>query len=142
EVARLSCRQERVLRAWLFCSADGATPGARDTAAAELTEHAAALESQHPGRFQVSVLGERIVAPEPIVAAAREAMQNAAQHAGCEVTVYLDATPNLICIEIDDRGPGFNPDNIQGPRFGIRESIRGRMQRAGGTAQLRPGPGG
>src|SRR5699024_7405361 len=80
EVARLARRQERDLRAWLFRSADGATPDARDTAAAELTEHAAALESQHPVRFEVIVVGERIVAPEPIVAAAREAMQNAAQH--------------------------------------------------------------
>src|SRR5690625_411662 len=142
EVARLARRQERDLRAWLFRSADGATPDARDTAAAELTEHAAALESQHPVRFEVIVVGERIVATEPIVAAAREAMQNAAQHARGEVTVYLETTPKLISIEINDRGPGFNPDNIQGPRFGIRESIRGRMQRAGGTAQLRPGPGG
>src|SRR5699024_11783139 len=108
----------------------------------ELTEHAAALEAQHPVRFEVIVVGQRIVAPEPIVAAAREAMQNAAQHAGGDVTVYLETTPKLISIEINDRGPGFNPENIQGPRFGIRQSIQGRMQRAGGTAQFRPGPGG
>src|SRR5699024_6289695 len=92
EAPRLDRRDDRDLRAWLFRSADGATPDARETAAAELTEHAAALESQHPVRFEVIVVGERIVAPEPIVAAAREAMQNAAQHAGGDVTVYLETT--------------------------------------------------
>lgn len=142
DVARLARRQERDLRTWLFRSADGPAPEPRDTASAELTEHAETLEAVHAVRFEVVVVGERIVAPSAIIAAAREAMQNAAQHAGGEVTVYIETTPQRISIDINDRGPGFNPDDIQGPRFGIRESILGRMQRAGGTARLRPGPGG
>jgi len=43
---------------------------------------------------------------------------------------------------VTDRGPGFDPDAAPADRFGVRESILGRMQRAGGTARIAAGPGG
>jgi len=142
EVARLARGQERELRDWLFRAADGARPEERNTAAAELTEHASALEATHAVRFEVVVVGERVVGPEELLAAAREAMQNAARHAGGEVTVYLETTPELMRVEINDRGPGFDLAGIEGSRFGVRESILGRMERAGGSAKIVGGPGG
>lgn len=142
EVSRLARRQERELREWLFRSADGATDEHRETATAELEAHAASLEAEYPVRFEVVTVGERTLAPEAILAAAREAMHNAARHAGGEVTVYLETSQDDIRIEVNDRGPGFVLEEIAGARFGVRESILGRMERAGGNASVQPGPGG
>ncbi len=42
-----------------------------------------------------------------------------------------------------DRGAGFDLDAIPEDRLGVRESIVGRMQRAGGSATIRrPADGG
>ncbi len=142
EVARLARRQERDLREWLFRSADGASPLAREAAEAELREHAAALEAEHAVRFEVVAVGARQAVPEAIVAAAREAMLNAARHAGGEVTVYIEVAPERVSVDVTDRGAGLDLDRLPEGRMGIRESILGRMQRAGGTAAIVPGPGG
>lgn len=141
DVARIARAQERELREWLFRTADGAAAPDRDTAEAELTAHSITLEAEHAVRFEVVVVGERTVAPEAIVAAAREAMLNAARHAGGDVTVYLETTPGQVRIEVNDRGPGFDPAGVSDERLGVRESIVGRMTRAGGSATITPGPG-
>lgn len=142
EVARIARGQERELREWLFRSADGAQPEDRETAEAELRAHAAHLETSHSVRFDVVVVGERVIGPAALIAAAREAMLNAAKHAGGEVTIYLETTPDLMRIEVNDRGPGFDLDEIGEQRLGVRESIIGRMERAGAQARIVPGPGG
>lgn len=142
EVARLARAQERELREWLFRVADGAPPEALDTAEAELREHATLLEAAHAVRFEVVAVGDRIVAPAAIVAAAKEAMLNAARHAGGDVTVFLETTADSVRIDVSDRGPGFALDSIEGARLGVRESILGRMERVGGSATIVPGPGG
>ena len=75
-------------------------------------------------------------------AAAKEAMLNAARHAGGEVTVYAEVAPGRVSIDVTDRGPGLDVDALPEGRMGVRESILGRMARAGGTARIVPGPGG
>lgn len=142
EVARLARGQERDLREWLFRTADGAVPPERALPEDELREHAAMLEADHAVRFEVVSVGSGGAAPEAIVAAAREAMLNAARHAGGEVTVYLETTPTRVSIDVTDRGPGFDLEGLPEGRMGVRESILGRMQRAGGDARIAPGPGG
>ena len=142
EVARLARGQERDLREWLFRTADGAVPPQRALPEDELREHAAMLEADHAVRFEVVAVGSGGAAPEAIVAAAREAMLNAARHAGGEVTVYLETTPARVSIDVTDRGPGFDLEGLPEGRMGVRESILGRMQRAGGEARIVPGPGG
>lgn len=144
EVARLARGQERDLREWLFRSADGAEPAPREAVEVELRAHAAALEAEHAVRFEVVAVGagKERSAPEPIVAAAREAMLNAARHAGGDVTVYIEANPRRVSIDVTDRGPGLDPGDLPDGRMGVRESILGRMERAGGTARIAPGPGG
>lgn len=144
EVARLARGQERELREWLFRAADGAVPQAREAVDAELRAHAAALEEHHAVRFEVVAVGagEGLIAPAPIVAAAREAMLNAARHAGGDVTVYLEATQDRVMIDVTDRGPGLDPSRLPEGRMGVRESILGRMERAGGDARIVRGPGG
>ncbi|QIK63997.1 PspC domain-containing protein [Leucobacter viscericola] len=144
EVSRLARRQERELREWLFRTADGAPAEQLEAVDAELRGHAAALENEHAVRFEIVAVGvgDGVVAPAPLVAAAREAMLNAARHAGGDVTVYLEVTPDRLTIDVTDRGPGMDVEALPEGRMGVRESILGRMERAGGTAKIVPGPGG
>jgi signal transduction histidine kinase len=143
EVARLARGQERELREWLFRAADGAEPLQRDAVAVELRAHAAELEAEHPVRFEIVAVGaDGAVAPEALLGSAREAMLNAARHAGGEVTVYVEASPERMTVDVTDRGPGLDPEALPEGRMGVRESILGRMQRAGGAARIVPGPGG
>lgn len=146
DVARIARGQERELREWLFRAADGdeRPPGAASRAAAEteLRAHAAALEVEYPVRFELVSVGDSEGIPETIVAAAREAMLNAARHAGGTVTVYLESAPGRVTVDVTDRGPGTDLDALPEGRMGVRESILGRMERAGGRARIVPGPGG
>lgn len=142
EISRLARGQERELREWLFLAADGGARGRQESLSNALGAHGANLEQTHPVRFDIVAVGERVPAPEAILAASREAMQNAARHAGGEVAVYVETTPSLHRVEVNDRGPGFDPQRIPGRRLGVRESIIGRMERAGGSAKIVPGPGG
>lgn len=139
EVARIARAQERELRDWLFV---GDEPTVADLGA-ELREVAASIELQYPVRIDVVTAGESVnQSTGVLVAAAREAMLNAARHAGGEVSVYLETSRSSIDVFVRDRGPGVDLDALPGDRMGIRESIIGRMNRAGGTATVRPGAGG
>ncbi|WP_232299703.1 PspC domain-containing protein [Leucobacter komagatae] len=142
EVSRIARGQERELREWLFRAADGGSAAPKETALEALRGHAAALEDAHPVRFETVGVGAEVVVPEPIVAAAREAMLNAARHAGGEVTVFAEVTAARVSIDVTDRGPGLDPAHLPEGRMGVRDSILGRMARAGGTAKIVPGPGG
>lgn len=142
EVARLARGQERDLREWLFRAADGAESVENEAIAFELRAHAAHLESAHAVRFEVVAVGGNRIVPDAIVAAAREAMLNAARHAGGEVTVYIETTAAGVSVDVTDRGVGVRLGQIAAGRMGVRESIIGRMERAGGTARLVTGPGG
>lgn len=142
DVARIARGQERELREWLFRSADGAPPPPREAVDADLRAHATALEDGHSVRFEVVSVGGSAAAPEAIVLAAREAMLNAARHAGGDVTVYIEAAKHRVSIDVTDRGPGLDAERLPEGRMGVRESILGRMERAGGSARIVPGPGG
>jgi signal transduction histidine kinase len=139
EVARIARAQERELREWLFA---GDEPIAADLAT-ELREVAAAIELDYAVRIEVVTAGDSVDRSTAVlVAAAREAMLNAARHAGGEVSVYLETSPEAIDVFVRDRGSGVDLDALPGDRMGIRESIIGRMTRAGGAATVRPGAGG
>ena len=139
EVARIARAQERELRDWLFA---GDEPTVADLGA-ELRHVAAAIELDYPVRIDVVTAGESVGrTASSLVAAAREAMLNAARHAGGEVSVYVEASPTATDVFIRDRGPGVDLDALPADRIGIRESIVGRMARAGGSATVRPGAGG
>ena len=144
EVARIARAQERELRDWLFAGDD---PTASDLAT-ELRGIAAALELDFPVRIDVVTTGESIAAPTSLVAAAREAMLNAARHAGGDVSVYVETSPSgeastvVVDVFVRDRGAGVLLADVPGDRLGIRESIIGRMTRAGGSATVEPGASG
>jgi signal transduction histidine kinase len=139
EVARIARAQERELRDWLFV---GDSPVVADLAT-ELRDIAAGIELDFPARIDVVTAGSSVENPPvALVAAAREAMLNAARHAGGDVSVYVESSPGAIDVFVRDRGDGVDLSTLPSDRLGIRESIIGRMSRAGGTATVRPGTGG
>jgi len=139
EVARIARAQERELRQWLY-SGVGVADADLST---DLKDYAAALELDYPVRFDVVVVGQTSERSSgELAAAAREAMFNAARHAGGDVSLYIEASAAAVDVFIRDRGPGFDLKSVPEDRLGVRESIIGRMRRAGGTATVRPGAGG
>jgi signal transduction histidine kinase len=139
EVARLARAQERELRDWLY---SGERHVDSDLVS-DLRDVAAALELDYPVRFDVVAVGESAErSGGELAAAAREAMLNAARHAGGDVSVYVEGTPRSVDVFVRDRGPGFSLDDVPSDRMGVRESIVGRMRRAGGTASVGRGAGG
>ncbi len=142
-VAALARRQERELRSWLSGSTVG-DDGERRLAAA-LEAAAAEIEEAHGVVVDVVSVGDAALDRdgEALVAAAREAMLNAAKFAGdAAVAVYAEASDERLQVFVRDRGPGFDPATIPVDRRGVRESIVGRMERHGGRATITASPGG
>ena len=136
EVATLARRQERELRAWL---AGRPAPGQAARLAPALEAAAADVERRYGVPVEVVVVGDRDLDPgvEAVVAAAREAMTNAAKFGdGSAVDVYAESSNGRTQVFIRDRGPGFDPADLPPDRRGVRESIVGRMQRHGGRATI------
>ena len=142
EVAQLARHQERELRDWLF--APERKPAAASVATA-LSEAAVAVEEAHRVPIDVITVGDAAVSEraEALVAAAREAMVNAAKFApdAGEIAVYAELSNGRAQVFVRDRGDGFDPDAVPADRRGLRESIVGRMERAGGLANVRSAPG-
>ncbi len=139
EVEALARSQERELRDWLSGRSEEAAGGL----ARSLEDAAAAVEQAHGVRVDVVTVGDRDLDPaaEALVAAAREAMLNAAKFGGGHpVDVYAEAGPRGTELFVRDRGPGFDPDAIPPDRRGVRESILGRMERHGGRARIVSSP--
>ncbi|MDN6169426.1 MAG: histidine kinase, partial [Micrococcaceae bacterium] len=140
QVLRLARAQERELRQWLYREAPAAAGGI----CADIRAEAARLEESHDAVIEVVAVGdlEGLEGHDAVVQAAREAMLNAAKHAGGTVAVYVEASPEGIDVFIRDRGTGFDPEALEQDRLGVRESIIGRMQRNGGTATISSNTGG
>jgi signal transduction histidine kinase len=140
-VEALARRQERELRAWL---GRRTAPGGAETLGSALEAAAGEVERDHGTRVEVVSVGEvpldeRALA---LVAAAREAMVNAAKFGGGSVVdVFAEAGPDGVDVFVRDRGPGFDPEAVAADRRGVRESIVGRMERHGGRAVINSRPG-
>ena len=144
EVAALARRQERELRTWL--SGAPAHEAGERWLAAELEAAAQEVEEAHGVPIDVVAVGDARARRdgEALVAAAREAMLNAAKFAGADapVAVYAEAAEGRLQVFVRDRGPGFDPAAVPADRRGVRESIVGRMERHGGRAAIHASPGG
>ena len=141
EVAALARRQERELRAWL----NGRHASGDATVASALEGAAAEVEDTHGVAVEVVAVGDAPLdaRAEALVAAAREALVNAAKFAGDgPVALYAEVAPGRIEVFVRDRGPGFDPATVPDDRRGVRESIVGRMERHGGRAAVHTAPGG
>jgi signal transduction histidine kinase/phage shock protein PspC (stress-responsive transcriptional regulator) len=140
EVASLARRQERELRAWL----NGTGDRPADTVARALEAIAAEVETAHGVPIEVVAVGDAPLdaGTEALVAAAREALVNAAKFAGgAAISVYAEVGDGRVQAFVRDRGAGFDPAAVPADRRGLRESVVGRMERHGGRATVHAAPG-
>jgi signal transduction histidine kinase len=136
EVVRLARSQERDLRGWLYTDrADDAT-----SFVAALNRAAAEIEDAHGVPVEVVTVGDVEINNHvrALLNAAREAAVNAAKHSGAaKVDIFAEVDGSDIELFVRDRGSGFDPDSVPDDRLGVRRSIVDRMERHGGTAQIR-----
>jgi signal transduction histidine kinase len=142
EVKALARMQERDLRARLFGGPGGKEPASVATA---LRAAAAEVEDSHRVKIEMVTVGDAPL-DEPtaaLVAAAREALSNAARHApGSPVSLYAEVDERRVAAYVRDRGPGFDLEAVPEDRRGVTDSIVARMVRHGGHAAVRTAPGG
>jgi signal transduction histidine kinase len=140
DMVALARGQERELRAWL----SGNPPRQENSVAGAIESSAASVELQFKVPVEVVTVGdapldERL---EPIVDATREATINAAKHSGADrISVYVEVESDAVAAYVRDDGKGFDPAAVAFDRRGIADSIRGRMERSGGTAVISSEPG-
>jgi signal transduction histidine kinase len=139
-VQKLARGQERSLRSWLYQP----TGSPNEHFAAALEQAAAEVEDTYGVAVESVVVGDRPFDDRvgALVAATREAMVNAARHAGVKtISLYAEAEPGQLNVFVRDRGSGFDPSTLDGSRHGVKGSIIGRMDRHGGEALIRSAPG-
>ena len=138
EVARLARAEERALRSWLY-----APVGVSGSLGAALAEVVATTEADYDARIELVTVGDVVVDDRiaAVVAATREALVNAAKHAGAPATVYAEVDEDQVEVNVRDRGRGFDPDAVDPDRHGVRQSIVARMASVGGSASVRSTPG-
>jgi signal transduction histidine kinase/phage shock protein PspC (stress-responsive transcriptional regulator) len=139
-VSTLARAQERDLRQWLY--GDNTPPEA--TIASALKVAAAEVEDAHGVPVEVVTVGDAPSSERsaPLVNSAREAMVNAAKHSGGpKVDVYAELSAKRAEVFVRDRGQGFMLHEVPHDRLGVKNSIIGRMERHGGTADIRTAPG-
>jgi len=140
EVANLARRQERELRDWLHGEQDRAT----GTLKALVSSTAAEVEDLYLVPVECVTVGDVALDEQlvGVVAAAREAMVNAAKFSeAASIDVYTEVGEEAVEIFVRDRGKGFDPGAVAPDRRGISESIVRRLERVGGTADIRSSPG-
>ncbi len=137
---RLARAQERTLRNWLY----NPSGSPHEKFAAALEQAAGEVEDAYGITVEVVVVGDADTDErfQALVAAAREAMVNAARHAQVDsVSLYAEVEPDQVNVFVRDRGVGFDLANVNGDRHGVRGSIIGRMERHGGRAEIISAPG-
>ena len=139
EVVRLARTEERALRSWLYAP----TGDPEATFAAALEREIGDVEASYPCQVDFVHVGDvaRDDRVDALVAASREAIVNAAKHAGGAVSVYAECTDDQVDVFVRDRGKGFDVDAVPEDRLGLRESVHARMARVGGAARVRSAVG-
>ncbi len=140
EVQRLARRQERELRSWM----GGHPADPEGTLAGAVRAVADQIEEEYDVLVDVVVVGDAPVGDRvaALVQAAREALVNAAKHSGAQtVSVYVEVEREKVTGYVRDRGRGFDPAAATPGRYGLAESVVGRMERFGGRASVHSAPG-
>lgn len=136
-VARLARSQERDLRAWLYSD----SAASDETLASAVRAIAAEVEDTYGIDVDVVLVGDGPAEPA-LLAACREALVNAAKHAGVSrVDVYAEVAAGVADVFVRDRGAGFRIEDVPEDRHGVAKSIIDRMARHGGSATVKSAPG-
>lgn len=137
----LARQQERELRRWLYT--DDHDPD-EWTLKSAVDRVAGVVEDRHDVDVEAVVVGDVPADPmvEALVGAVGEAATNAAKWSQCPtVSVFVEVVEGEVQAFVRDTGVGFDPDDIADDRLGVRESIRGRMERVGGSVEIISAPG-
>lgn len=137
---RLARQQERELRDWLY-QPDRLEEG---TVRSEFDRMVREVESTTGLAVDAVYVGDATLTADgaALVQAAREALVNVAKHAGVnDASLYVETDEKAITAFVRDRGCGFDVAATPADRHGISESIRGRLERQGGTALVSSSPG-
>ncbi len=137
----LARHQEAELRDWLYGNAplDGA-----DLLSTALRASARRIEADHQVPIDVVVVGDHPIdeGSRALLGAANEAMVNSAKHSGADrVSLYFEAEEDGLVVYVTDQGKGFETSEVAGDRRGITQSIRARVERAGGEVEIESEPG-
>jgi signal transduction histidine kinase/phage shock protein PspC (stress-responsive transcriptional regulator) len=135
EMSALARGQERELRSWLY--GRGTPSGSVLSGAVE--EMASRIERLHRVTVETVQVGDAPMDDRlrALVDAAGEAASNAARHSGApRISVYVELQPEEARVYVRDQGSGFDAAAVPPDRRGIAESIRGRMERHGGSATI------
>ncbi|MGN6271468.1 MAG: sensor histidine kinase [Protaetiibacter sp.] len=82
------------------------------------------------------------LAGEALIGALRATFENVLRHSGgSTANVEIMYTDTDVTFMVSDEGEGFDLDAIDPSRLGIRDSIIGRMEAAGGAARIWSSPG-
>lgn len=139
-VRSLAFTQERELRAWLYTGKNTVAESFSELLKTTISE----IETNYGQEIDVVSVADCWPGPneQAACAAAAEAAVNAIRHGAAPIQVYSEVSAKEIEIFVKDRGPGFELSEIAADRQGVRQSIIGRVERAGGKAEikrLRPG---
>lgn len=140
-VSTLARVQERELRRWLY---DSSPADGQELLSRALRKEADRIENTYDLPVEVVTVGDRPVDDRmrAMVAAAGEALTNAARHSGAkQISVYSEVTGDSSEVWVSDLGRGFDTGQVAPDRRGIAESVVGRMQNQGGTAVVASVPG-
>lgn len=143
--AALARHQERSLRRWLYGATDldGAALAA-DSWRTATEQMVGEVEDLHAVAIELVMVGDGALTPtvHTVLAAAREALVNAAKFSGVlHHSIYCEWAGDQFSVFVRDRGKGFDLATIDADRRGISDSIVGRMRGVGGTATIRTAPG-
>jgi signal transduction histidine kinase len=144
QLAELAGEQERALRRLVSLADVEPRNG-------ELTDIGALLRQRASDRVSVSVPADPVLleatVAEELAAAAGNALDNAAAHAGPDARAYVlvEDLGDTVTVSVRDNGVGISDGRLSEAvgegRFGIAKSIVGRMDWLGGSAKLNTGPG-
>lgn len=135
-MASLARTQERELRGWLYGRPPAAEPSTLASAIESVVDQ---TEREYGVPVESVVVGDSRIdgAAGALVAAAREALVNAARHSGARsVSLFVEVEPTSITAFIRDQGVGFHRAQIALDRRGITDSIEGRIDRSGGEVSI------
>ena len=140
-MAILARHQESELRDWLFGTAplDGV-----DLMSTALKSAAARVEEDHQIPIEVVTVGDHPIdaTTKALVGAASEAMVNAAKHSGADrVSLFFESDDEQMAVYVTDQGKGFDPTTVGDDRKGLTQSVRARVENAGGKVKIDSEPG-
>jgi signal transduction histidine kinase len=136
-IGQLTKRAQSEMRRFIF---DWGPDGVGDGLVSAFTRHVSALGADSGLSVQVEgpegPLPLTIATQAHLYAIGREALANVARHSGVEsATVRIEAHPSLVCLEIRDRGCGFDHPP-SGPDHHGFESMLSRAKEIGGELSV------